>query len=303
MTDYPFIGMLAKGGDVEQLLEYDKQGLYAEPKLDGIRFILYINKDGEAHLVSRGDNDNVEKYPFLDKPNIPREFYDSIFDGEMVVQNDSEYVHSLADMQSVNGASTEKARGRCEQLNVQFVLFDVLRFQGEDVTVHVYLSRRRILLAIRDAMFRRQIKNDSFKVITAVKGAVADLYARIVGEGGEGIMVKHPYSPYVSKRAKGWIKVKHTEISEGVIVASTPGKGRNEGLVGSVLISIDESGKKTRGCFGAMSDAFRREITSPDIAGKLAPKWYGKRVRVKYYPGGVHALRHCQLIKVLDEEE
>jgi len=297
MKNYSFIGMYAEAGDVEKLDEYEKAGRIAEAKLDGIRYILYITEDGEAHLVSRNQLDNAKKYPFLDDEHIPVQLKDCIFDGEMVVQSDfTHWRNSLSGIQSINGSAVERARLLCHENSdeVRFVIFDVLRFQGRSTEEDPYTSRRALLAKL----FMQETFPKWFRLAKKSE-KIQELYDEVVAGGGEGIMVKDPDAPYMPSRGTAWLKIKHVEFSEGVIVASTPGDGRNKGLVGSVIVRGEESGKKFQGCFGSMTDVFRREITGED--GKIKKEWIGRRVRVKYYPGGVYALRHCQLVKVFDE--
>lgn len=295
--EYPFIGMFAEGGDVERLSEYESRRLVAEPKLDGIRFILYINKDGETHLISRNNLDNARKYPFLDKERIPMRLYDSIFDGEMVIQQDyASWANSLSGIQSINGSAVERARRICNEKpgEVRFMIFDVLKIRGNIMVEQSYVQRRRVLLN----MVSEEVLPYGVRV-TPSSERIQIMYDNVVTDGGEGIMVKDPNAPYVPKRSARWMKIKHIEISEGIIVASTPGDGKNKGLVGSVVVRGEESGKPFQGCFGSMTDVFRREITGE--YGIIKKEWIGRRVRVKYYPGGVNALRHCQLVEILDE--
>lgn len=294
--EYPFVGMFAEGGDVERLSEYESRGLVAEPKLDGIRFILYINKDGETHLISRNNLDNAKKYPFLDKDQIPSKLWGCTFDGEMIIQQGLlNWRNSLSGIQSVNGSAVERARQICHQQSdkVRFVIFDILKLRGRDVTKLPSMQRREILVNLD----KHYVFPDGMKII-AQRTHIQALYDEVIADDGEGVMVKDPNAPYIPKRSAGWMKIKHTEFSKGVIVASTPGDGRNKGLVGSVIVRGEESGKPFQGCFGSMTDKFRHEITGED--GKIKKEWIGRRVQVKYYPGGVNALRHCQLVEVLN---
>jgi len=290
-----FEGMLAKAGDADLLDQYQQDGFSVEPKFDGIRFLLYI-KDGTVEkLISRGMIDDAEKYPFLDGVfNLQGE---TVFDGEMVVlKNSCMWLNDLPALQSINGSLPEKARSRCQEHNVRFIIFDVLKYEDTDLRGSEYWVRKGILTNILDN--RKELNFPKEIIFTGdafynCKG----FYNNIVSSGGEGVMLKHKNSLYKRGRFSTWLKIKHTETAIGQMVASTPGKGRNAGLVGSIIVVGTESGEKFKGCFGAMSDVMRKDFS--DENGKLKKEWVGTRVLVRYYPGGVKALRHCTLVKIL----
>lgn len=64
---------------------------------------------------------------------------------------------------------------------------------------------------------------------------------RIVKAGGEGLMIRQPESVYESKRSGTLLKVKTHEDAEATIVGYKPGRGKFEGLVGSLRVR-DQAG-------------------------------------------------------------
>lgn len=54
--------------------------------------------------------------------------------------------------------------------------------------------------------------------------------------GGEGLMLRHPASPWEPIRSKFLMKVKTMQDAEGVVVGMTWGKGKYEGMMGSLRI-------------------------------------------------------------------
>ena len=64
---------------------------------------------------------------------------------------------------------------------------------------------------------------------------------RIVKAGGEGLMIREPESVYESKRSGTLLKVKTHEDAEATIVGYKPGRGKFEGLVGSLRVR-DQAG-------------------------------------------------------------
>lgn len=59
---------------------------------------------------------------------------------------------------------------------------------------------------------------------------------RIVAAGGEGLMLRQPESAYETRRSPTLLKVKPHDDAEAVVIAHLPGKGRNEGRLGSLRV-------------------------------------------------------------------
>jgi bifunctional non-homologous end joining protein LigD len=288
-----FTGMLAKSAGKDDLPGLERSGEWiAEPKLDGIRFLCHLADP--PSLLSRGAKEDAPKYPFIDYGAWDERLADTILDGEMCVMEDpeAEWTSSLHAVQSINGADPELSRERCASMDVRFVVFDVLRIQGQDLSDYAYHIRRDALVSLFEQGFRLP---RNFRLITATPNIEAML-AEITTKGGEGIMLKKVDAPYTIGRSSTWLKMKLVEKSEGTIVGSKPGKGRNENLIGSFIVRGVDSGEVFKGCVGAMPDVLRAELS--DGCGGLKSEWLGRKVVVKYYPGGINALRHCQLIKL-----
>ena len=61
------------------------------------------------------------------------------------------------------------------------------------------------------------------------------VYKRILKEGGEGIMIKDPQSPYEGKRSKYMLKYKPSFDEDAIIIDHTPGQGKYKGKLGAFL--------------------------------------------------------------------
>ena len=60
--------------------------------------------------------------------------------------------------------------------------------------------------------------------------------AEITDAGGEGLMLRDPYSFWEPKRSHNLLKVKRLQDAEGEIIGFTEGKGRHVGRVGALVI-------------------------------------------------------------------
>ena len=96
--------------------------------------------------------------------------------------------------------------------------------------------------------------------------------ARIEELGGEGLIVRKPDALYSAGRSTEILKVKNYQDAEAVVIAHLPGKGRNKGRLGSILVEIDNGIRFKIG--GGFSDAERDE--PPPVGSVITFKYYGK---------------------------
>lgn len=89
--------------------------------------------------------------------------------------------------------------------------------------------------------------------------------------GGEGLIVRNPDAYYTSGRSMEILKVKSYQDAEATVVAHLPGKGRNAGRLGALLVNWD-AGKPFRIGTG-FSDAEREN--PPAIGEVITFKHYG----------------------------
>ncbi len=96
--------------------------------------------------------------------------------------------------------------------------------------------------------------------------------AQIEKLGGEGLIVRNPEAHYAAGRSVEVLKVKSFRDAEAVVIAHLPGKKRNEGRLGSLLVELDNGIQFKIG--GGFSDA-EREVPPP-IGAVITFKYYGK---------------------------
>lgn len=64
--------------------------------------------------------------------------------------------------------------------------------------------------------------------------------ARVVRQGGEGLMLHRADAPYETGRGDNLLKLKPSLDAEGVVVRHLPGKGKYEGMLGALEIRLAE---------------------------------------------------------------
>lgn len=89
--------------------------------------------------------------------------------------------------------------------------------------------------------------------------------------GGEGLIVRKPEALYTAGRSPEILKVKNYSDAEATVLAHLPGKGRNEGRLGSLLVE-NKDGTQFR--IGSGFNDTERE-TPPAIGTVITYKHYG----------------------------
>ncbi|MGB5156042.1 DNA ligase [Desulfobacterium sp. N47] len=62
---------------------------------------------------------------------------------------------------------------------------------------------------------------------------------KIESLGGEGVIIKNPALPFHAGRSPHILKVKNFSDMEGTVIAHTPGKGKFEGMMGSITLRLE----------------------------------------------------------------
>jgi DNA ligase-1 len=94
---------------------------------------------------------------------------------------------------------------------------------------------------------------------------------RIERLGGEGLIVRDPEALYLAGRRPEILKVKSFQDNEAVVIEHLPGRGRNAGLLGALLVELPDG---TRFKIGTgFSDAQRRD--PPPLGATVTFKHHG----------------------------
>ena len=220
--------MLASTGTVEEGYDWA-----FEMKWDGYRGIAVC--DGEdVRLVSRNGLDMTATYPEVVKALAGLDLSDTILDGELVAFGPNG-APSFSALQNSQHGGTSRLRG-----TVSYLVFDVLRLDGTDVTGAPYSARR-------DALEKLDLDNGSVRVPPAFDGALTEAVEASRELGLEGVVAKRTDSPYrVGKRSAAWVKLKHLNAQEAVIVGWRPGSGNRSGTIGSLLLATPTTGQRRR---------------------------------------------------------
>lgn len=207
-----------------------------EPKLDGIRATAHI-EGGRVRLVTRRGNDVTAQYPTLAAALLRQPVNTAVFDGEIVAADERGVPSFERLQQRMNLTNDVEIRQADRDIPVVYYVFDLLYVDGVDV--------RRVPLTARRALLQRTLAPTGFiRLVDQFEGDGVAAYEAATALGLEGLVAKHRDSTYASgARSARWLKVKHRQTDEFVVVGFTRGLNSRGSTFGGLLLATrDASG-------------------------------------------------------------
>ena len=264
--------MLAKAGDLPL-----GDGWNYEPKYDGFRCMIRVNKDGVAELFVGRNAVPLPGLPYITTPLAAVLPVDTIVDGEL---HSAEGWGNVAQVVKRLQGNTDEHVPSDESPALEFVAFDVLRVDGDDYTSTPFRGRRERLELL------------GIPVAPQHRGPDAQAYVDgLLDEGWEGVMAKHDDGLYLtgridskgepkSQRAKAdaMVKVKpqHT-IDVVVLSVEDPEPGSwldDEGLPGALVYGYVDGEP-----VGHVGTGFTRAMRQ-DIRDNADDPWVGSVIEI-----------------------
>lgn len=200
---------------------FDHPDWIFEVKWDGYRAVAEI-RDGDVALFSRNlISLNQKFFPIVE--SLRKFRFEAVLDGEIVVVDDRGY----PDFQLLQNYQ-KSGNG-----HLLYYVFDLLHFQGHDLTSLPLIERKELLKNILPST-----PNVRFNDHHGKEGA---LFFRVVREKGlEGIIAKHSQSVYQpGRRSRQWLKIKTQLTQEGVIAGFTAPRGGRK-YFGTLVLGVFE---------------------------------------------------------------
>lgn len=133
---------------------------------------------------------------------------------------------------------------------VRYMVFDLPGHPG------VFTERNAALSGVIAGIGQPWVRQvEQFKV--ADRAALQTLLARIVKQGGEGVMLHRGDSLYRAERNDDLLKLKPFEDAEARVIAHLPGKGRHAGQLGALEVETPQGQRFRLG--GGFTDTQRRD--------------------------------------------
>src|SRR5690606_16583285 len=196
-----------------------------ELKWDGYRLLVEV-AGGEVKLRSSNGLDWTPDYPDIEHAYGAMRVDDGSFDGELIALTAKGY-DDFGLLQKVISGNAD-APLKC-------MLFDMPSLAGQDLT-RTRLDERKALL--------EELLEGAAPVLgysQHVVGHGAEVFAASRKQGMEGIISKRVGAGYVAGRSGSWIKTKHAQSDEFVVVGYTAPK-RSRTAFGSLLTATREHG-------------------------------------------------------------
>jgi DNA ligase D-like protein (predicted ligase) len=234
---------------------FDDPGWVFERKLDGIR--ASVRRGGAAAtLTSRTGKDLTPAYPELIEALADEPATEFLADGEIVAFEGSRT--SFERLQGRMGIHDPRL-ARLTGIPVYLYLFDLLEFDGHDLTELPLLERKRAL--------RRALSfEDPIRFTPHRREHGRRFFAETCSKGWEGLIAKRAMSPYARGRSRDWLKLKCSHEQELVIGGFTPPQGSRRHF-GALLVGYYE-GDELRYA-GKVGTGFS-ERTLADLAVRMA---------------------------------
>jgi bifunctional non-homologous end joining protein LigD len=184
--------------------------------------------DGRLALTSRNGNDATASFPELD--GLKDTYDDLLLDGEVVAFDAGKpSFAALAERMHV------QERRRAERLAatnpVTFMVFDLLRLFGQDLTAQPLSARRGLLESL-------DLHGPHWQV-PPVYDDGEELFQATREEGLEGVVSKRRTSPYLAgRRSSDWVKIPHRRTISAVVGGWRPEQTNDAGRLGAVLLGV-----------------------------------------------------------------
>ena len=207
---------------------------FIEYKYDGVRVIAIV-RNGDATLYSRNGK-LLENFPHINEALSRPEFEGLVFDGEVMSED---FQTLMKQVLRKEGAQTEDS---------YLAVFDMLTLEefnagGTDMTA---FDRRERLISLQPLFnYRLQLVDAVLLDLDTDKGqeSFKAMNKQALAEGYEGLMIKPVNADYKCKRSHAWLKIKPFIEVTLKVVALEEGTGKNEGLLGALVVEGDDDGK------------------------------------------------------------
>ena len=207
---------------------------YVEYKYDGVRVIAIV-QNGSATLHSRNGK-LLENFPHIEESLSKPEFEGLVFDGEVM---SDDFQSLMKQVHRKEGAQTQDA---------YLALFDMLTLKEFNAGAALLNAKeRRVRLTTIRPLFDDNIKLVDVTLVnfdTEEGQAEFNKLNKIaLDEGYEGLMIKPIKEGYKCKRSHAWLKIKPFIEVTLKVVDLEEGTGKNEGLLGALVVEGEDDGK------------------------------------------------------------
>ena len=242
--------MKAKKVSSEDALELEADNNWlAQTKYDGARCFIHHAGDGDVRAYLAGNRDVTFHLPELFEGEMKEQLPDFpfILDSEVVPYNpDTGGVLPFQHILKRTGMKTDGMYEPDERdIDVKFRLFDILNWEGEDITQEPYSERLRIL--------RTSFNPD---IVARTGDDIEAVYEKSLEAGHEGVVLKKRSSEFeFNVRSTSWLKWKADPMEADLYIMDVhEGGGKAANAVGALTLGTKD--KHGHICVGAVGTGF-----------------------------------------------
>lgn len=296
-----------------------------EPKLDGVRCITIVDKDGFKMISRNGKRYNkfeeyFEKYFKVIVELVDKGIFEPfVLDGEMLTQED--------EFNKVVGLGHSK---HINDFELKYMVFDYITLDdyndiGEKLPLYkrkenllkFFLKLNQLIMTnelspekfnynefinyvdMVENLLETPIKIDNDRIYNIFNHSM-EYYKTKYGKYSEGIMLKDIYSIYQKKRSKSWIKMKKMKTIDLRVIDMENGTGKYKNVLGN-LICEDKEGNLVKVGSG-FSDNQREEYWNKrnELIGNIVEIQYQEITKNK---NGTKSLRFPVFVRFRDDKD
>ena len=210
-----------------------------EVKWDGMRILADVG-EGRVRLTSRNDNDVTRSWPDIATFETDR---DLLVDGEIIALNDDGAPDFRVLQERIHVSGTAAVARLVESRPVTYMVFDLLRLDGRDLTAEPLAARRELLLEALDG--------SAWQVPPSYDDG-AMLLDATAAQGLEGVVSKRLSSRYTfDRRSPHWLKLAHRHRASYVVGGWRPQEGTSDRLAALLVGEVTPDGLAYRGRVGS----------------------------------------------------
>ena len=232
-----------------------------EVKWDGVRMLADVRDGAErARLTTRNGNDASVAWP--DVHLAPMGGRDLLVDGEVIGINPDTGVPDFAVIQErMHVRSATTAARLAKQVPATFMVFDVMRLDGDDLTGLPLAERREVLAGLDLGGWQVPPTYDD--------GAM--LREATLAQGLEGIVSKRLSSRYEpGARSRHWLKLAHRHRFSYLVGGWRPQEGTRDRLAALLVGEPTADGLMYRGRVGSGIGGAASRLLAGQLAGREA---------------------------------
>ncbi len=198
-----------------------------ELKYDGYRIISFLGS--KLRLMTRGQQDWTHRFKDVANELKKVDLKDTVLDGEIVALDEN----NVPNFQKLQNTLQEG-----EDFKTVYYVFDLLYYDGYDLTELNILERKKILKEII-----KSINSSLILYSDHIEGNGQQVFEQACQMDMEGIIAKETGCHYIQARTKNWLKIKCIRGQEFIICGYTKPRG-TRAYFGSLVLGYYDKNKK-----------------------------------------------------------